>query len=84
MESNPYDPPMTNSEGQSQKKRKGGCWKHIFWCFLILALINFSRFFGSPDQMDEAREVSLFASVIPIIVFYGLIYFVFGRRRSRK
>ena len=82
--SNPYECSKTNSKGELSSGGLKRFLKHLFIYLILLFFANYNRIFGSPEEIEEGKRISFTASVITILLFYGVGYFVFSRIRPRR
>ncbi len=82
--SNPYTTPEAQCESLRPTKPRWRLLKNFCIFLVIFAVLNFDRFFGSTKDDAPIPQVSIFASVITLLLFYGLGYAIFSRVRARR
>ena len=82
--SDPYATPNSPGATPPQRKSRWRVLKHAVAFVVIVMFVNFDRFFVSPQADPELPQVSFTASVITLLLFYGLGYAVISRVRSRR
>jgi hypothetical protein len=82
--SDPYTTPKAQGISSIPTKPRWRLLKHFCIFLAIFAALNFDRFFGSTKNDAPIPKVSIFASVITLLLFYGLGYAIFSRVRGRR
>lgn len=73
MAENPYEIAKSLKPVSSQGSRKWGCTSHFFLFTFLFALFHLMRFSDANANANggEGDEVSVIASVVVLLVFYG-------------
>jgi hypothetical protein len=79
--SDPYATPNTPAGIPPQRKPRLRILKHLLAFSVIFAVLNF---FGSSEGDVDLPQVSIFARVITLALFYGIGYALFSRVRARR
>jgi hypothetical protein len=82
--SNPYATPKAESAISPSKKSRWRILKHACIFVILFLSVNFDRFFGQAEGAQDLPEVSITASVITLLLFYGVGYLIFSRVRARR
>ena len=82
--SDPYTTPKAQGVSSKPTKPRWRLLRHFSIFLAIFAVLNFDRFFGSTKNDAPIPQVSIFASLITLLLFYGLGYALFSRVRARR
>lgn len=82
--SDPYATPKAQGPASPPKRSRRRLWKHACIFLVIFLILNFDRFFGSAARAADVPEVSIAASLITLLLFYGAGYLLFSRVRSQR
>jgi predicted Na+-dependent transporter len=82
--SNPYATPKAQSAISPSRKSLWRILKHACIFVILFLAVNFDRFFGSAESLQDIPKVSITASVITLLLFYGVGYMIFSRVRASR